>query len=121
MALTYRTLYRNCYYINNITKPVQTSVRNQSVRFLANNSFCRNSILTKPLIDLKQLKFLSISYRQCTSQNGQNKCPQDDEPKKLGLIQRFKEMYRDYWYVLVPVHVATSAVWFGSFYYAVRR
>ncbi|PZC81147.1 hypothetical protein B5X24_HaOG213248 [Helicoverpa armigera] len=29
-------------------------------------------------------------------------------------------MYRDYWYVLIPVHVATSIVWFGSFYYIVR-
>ena len=25
-------------------------------------------------------------------------------------------MFKDYWYVLVPVHVATSAVWFGGFY-----
>jgi len=23
---------------------------------------------------------------------------------------------KDYWYVLVPVHVATSVVWFGGFY-----
>lgn len=38
------------------------------------------------------------------------------EPK-LSLFQRFKQMYRDYWYVLVPVHLVTSAAWFGSFYY----
>jgi len=25
-------------------------------------------------------------------------------------------MLRNYWYVLVPVHVATSIVWYGSFY-----
>ena len=25
-------------------------------------------------------------------------------------------MFKDYWYVLVPVHVATSVVWFGGFY-----
>ncbi|CAH2067169.1 unnamed protein product, partial [Iphiclides podalirius] len=29
-------------------------------------------------------------------------------------------MYRDYWYVALPVHMTTSAIWFGSFYYAVR-
>ncbi|KPI94679.1 Uncharacterized protein C18orf19-like A [Papilio xuthus] len=29
-------------------------------------------------------------------------------------------MYRDYWYVVLPVHMTTSAIWFGSFYYAVR-
>ncbi|KAJ8954364.1 hypothetical protein NQ318_011037 [Aromia moschata] len=29
-------------------------------------------------------------------------------------------MYRDYWYVLVPVHVITSAMWFGMFYYMAK-
>ncbi|KAJ8973490.1 hypothetical protein NQ317_018763 [Molorchus minor] len=29
-------------------------------------------------------------------------------------------MYRDYWYVLVPVHLVTSAVWFGMFYYMAK-
>lgn len=44
-----------------------------------------------------------------------------DEPeKKLTLYQRFKSMYRDYWYVLVPVHLVTSVGWFGSFYYMAK-
>ncbi|KAK3919119.1 Protein FAM210A [Frankliniella fusca] len=38
--------------------------------------------------------------------------------QKLSLYQRLKAMYRDYWYVIVPVHVSTSIVWFGCFYYA---
>jgi len=44
----------------------------------------------------------------------------DEEAReeKLSIFKRFKQMYKDYWYVLVPVHLATSAVWFGSFYYA---
>ena len=25
-------------------------------------------------------------------------------------------MFKDYWYVLLPVHVATSIVWLGGFY-----
>jgi len=29
-------------------------------------------------------------------------------------------MYRDYWYVLVPVHLITSAAWFGGFYYLAK-
>lgn len=33
------------------------------------------------------------------------------------LFQRFKEMASKYWYVLFPVHIATSAVWFGGLYY----
>lgn len=27
-------------------------------------------------------------------------------------------MYKEYWYVLVPVHCVTSVFWFGGFYYA---
>lgn len=46
----------------------------------------------------------------------------ENVPKqKLSIFKRFKAMYRDYWYVLVPVHLVTSAVWFGSFYYMARR
>ncbi|XP_077296313.1 protein FAM210A [Arctopsyche grandis] len=41
-------------------------------------------------------------------------------PEKLGLVARFKQMYRDYWYVLVPVHVATSVCWLGGFYYLAK-
>jgi len=36
---------------------------------------------------------------------------------KLSLFARFKAMYKDYWYVMLPVHLATSACWFGAFYY----
>ena len=31
-------------------------------------------------------------------------------------MQKFKKMFKDYWYVLIPVHVATSIVWYGGFY-----
>ncbi|EEB15890.1 conserved hypothetical protein [Pediculus humanus corporis] len=26
-------------------------------------------------------------------------------------------MYKEYWYVLIPVHLITSSIWFGGFYY----
>lgn len=41
--------------------------------------------------------------------------------QKLGLFQKFKKMYKEYWYVMVPVHLVTSALWFGSFYYVSIR
>lgn len=44
-------------------------------------------------------------------------CP-PKEPAKLGLFARFRKMYKEYWYVLVPVHCFTSVFWFGGFYYA---
>lgn len=44
-----------------------------------------------------------------------------EEGKKLGLFARFKKMAKDYWYVLIPVHVVTSGVWLGAFYYTSVR
>ncbi|EEC18349.1 hypothetical protein ISCGN_000162 [Ixodes scapularis] len=40
-----------------------------------------------------------------------------DEPVKLNVFQRYKKMFKEYWYVMLPVHIATSIVWFGSFFY----
>jgi len=39
-------------------------------------------------------------------------------PAKLSLFARFKQMYKDYYYVLIPVHLVTSLGWFGGFYQA---
>lgn len=49
---------------------------------------------------------------------GSGSSMQQEEPAKLGLFARFKKMYKEYWYVLVPVHCVTSVFWFGGFYYA---
>jgi hypothetical protein len=47
--------------------------------------------------------------------------PNASKTQKLSLLQRFKQMYRDYWYVLVPVHLITSLGWFAGFYYLAKR
>lgn len=44
-----------------------------------------------------------------------------DDISKLGLIARFKKMAKDYWYVLLPVHVASSSIWLVGFYYISKR
>ena len=45
----------------------------------------------------------------------------NEPPVKPSLFQRFKQMYKDYWYVLIPVHVVTSIGWTGAFYYSVKK
>jgi len=40
---------------------------------------------------------------------------------KQSIFARFKAMYKDYWYVLLPVHVVTSLGWISGFYYFVKR
>ena len=39
---------------------------------------------------------------------------------KLSTFERFKTLVKKYWFVAVPVHAATSVVWFGSFYGATK-
>lgn len=41
--------------------------------------------------------------------------------EKLSLTAKFKKMYKDYWYVLLPVHIFTSTFWFAGFYYMSTR
>lgn len=43
--------------------------------------------------------------------------PPDENDSSLSIFQRFKIMFKKYWYVALPVHLVTSSVWFGSFYF----
>lgn len=45
----------------------------------------------------------------------------EEVPQKLGLVAKFKQMFKKYWYVLVPVHCVTSVGWFAGFYYLSSR
>ena len=65
---------------------------------------------------LKNYKFY-IFIIDTETENTNNENP----PKKLGLVQRFKQMYKEYWYVLIPVHLFTSAIWYGSFFLTAKR
>ena len=42
-----------------------------------------------------------------------------EEPKSL--IDKFKALWKKYWYIVLPVHVITSCMWLGGFYYASVR
>ncbi|XP_042242325.1 uncharacterized protein C18orf19 homolog A-like isoform X1 [Homarus americanus] len=42
------------------------------------------------------------------------------DEKKMSLVQKFKLMYKQYWYVLIPVHIVTSVVWYGAFFIAAK-
>lgn len=44
-----------------------------------------------------------------------------EQPKNVGIVARFKDLAKKYWYVLVPVHVVTSAGWLAGFYYLSTR
>jgi len=43
--------------------------------------------------------------------------PKMEDDKSQSIFQRFKNVAKKYWYILLPVHLVTSTVWFGSFYF----
>lgn len=43
------------------------------------------------------------------------------QDKSIGLFQRFKKTFKQYGKVLIPVHLVTSSLWFGTFYYAAMK
>ena len=46
---------------------------------------------------------------------------QNDMPRKVGLVQRFRMMYKQYGVVLVSMHAITSSVWVSLLYFATVR
>lgn len=43
------------------------------------------------------------------------------QDKSIGLFQRFKKTFKQYGKVMIPVHLVTSSLWFGTFYYAAMK
>eukprot|EP00088_Acartia_fossae_P046033 TRINITY_DN4965_c0_g1_i1.p1 TRINITY_DN4965_c0_g1~~TRINITY_DN4965_c0_g1_i1.p1 ORF type:complete len:280 (-),score=41.78 TRINITY_DN4965_c0_g1_i1:162-1001(-) len=82
---------------------------NSGLRNAQNNSLHSDLRREQQKILLSQSRLFSNT----TALHSQD--PDKDQPKE-GIVKRFKKMAKDYWYVLIPVHVATSIVWFGGFY-----
>ncbi|KAL7745174.1 hypothetical protein ACLKA6_008226 [Drosophila palustris] len=88
------------------------------------------SILS-PLIVTKYRSYARLSTKSTTHTSSANKTDTKSsstapvssstelfgEAANMGLFAKFKHMYKQYWYVLIPVHVLTSIGWFGGFYY----
>jgi len=79
---------------------------------------CVTLLQARNITNLGQgLRYRSIPWqRYCSTAAGTSG---EGPVQKQSLFQRFKSMYKDYWYVLVPVHVVTSLGWIGGFYYTV--
>ncbi|XP_073702800.1 uncharacterized protein C18orf19 homolog B [Garra rufa] len=61
-------------------------------------------------------------YKDEAGFDPQNKGEVDPlQDTSIGLFQRFKKTFKQYGKVMVPVHIVTSTVWFGSFYYAAMK
>lgn len=64
----------------------------------------------------------SRSAPQALDQSGDSQHDVDPlQDKSIGLFQRFKKTFKQYGKVMIPVHLLTSSVWFGTFYYAAMK
>nr|XP_033333533.1 uncharacterized protein C18orf19 homolog A isoform X1 [Megalopta genalis] len=43
------------------------------------------------------------------------------QPQKLSIFAKMKQMTKDYWHVLIPVHVVTSIGWVAVFYATIKN
>jgi len=62
----------------------------------------------------------SITLAYYSKQSSENDCQKQTE-HKISIFQKMKQMTKDYWHILIPVHVITSIGWVAIFYAAVRK
>ncbi|XP_055273243.1 protein FAM210A [Moschus berezovskii] len=68
--------------------------------------------------DILSKRVLSSSATSSGPPSEKKEEPDPLQDRSISLYQRFKKTFRQYGKVLIPVHLVTSAVWFGTFYYA---
>jgi len=113
-----RTILRNQSCRAQIEKLVFTCIArtegSDSLRLCKTRTKCPNMLGNA--LNISAYDFRSYQIRNFSTSNYCAKEKDGKAPEKVGIIKKFKKMMKDYWYVLIPVHVATSIVWFGGFY-----
>lgn len=84
---------------------------------LVNNIF----VYQKLLKDDVNKNGITLAYYSELKQSSEDDCQKSQTQQKLSVFQKMKQMTKDYWHVLVPVHVITSIGWVAIFYAAVRK
>ncbi|XP_039310770.1 uncharacterized protein C18orf19 homolog A isoform X2 [Solenopsis invicta] len=64
---------------------------------------------------------VTLAYYSDLKQSSDDDCQKSQTEQKLTVFQKMKQMTKDYWHVLIPVHVITSIGWVALFYTAVRN
>lgn len=103
------------------TDPVKCN-RTTPLSSVFSQHVCFSSITTSTRWYCIDKKPVSDKLQQ--TNNDQKSDPNIDDdipPEKLGIVAKFKLMYKQYWYILVPVHLITSTGWLIGFYYLSKR
>ncbi|XP_071634480.1 uncharacterized protein C18orf19 homolog A-like isoform X1 [Temnothorax longispinosus] len=62
-----------------------------------------------------------LAYYSDLKPSSEGDCQKPQTEQKLSVFQKMKQMTKDYWHVLLPVHLITSIGWAAIFYTAVRN
>ncbi|XP_076302691.1 protein FAM210A-like [Lasioglossum baleicum] len=62
-----------------------------------------------------------FAARYCNLNATKGNTPKIELEKKPTLFQKMKQMTKDYWHILIPVHVVTSIGWISIFYIAIKN
>jgi len=64
---------------------------------------------------------INLAYYSDFKRSSEGDCQKPQTQQKISVFQKMKQMTKDYWHVLIPVHVITSIGWIAIFYTAVRN
>ena len=92
----------NCSFVRHRQILFSCQYSHETQRNLSHNPTSQ-SLLVLKCYNLDLTKIPQRNYCVDKKENEPNENP--------GIVKRFKQMFKDYWYVLLPVHVATSIVW----------
>lgn len=122
-VFTTKLLMQRCVFrFSQLPKPRILSASCSLYTFSANSPvLSQNTCHTNILKRINHVRCIAVRNNSQDSSKQPFKENDDTETKKLTIFQKFKDMYKKYWYVLVPVHLVTSACWFGGFYYLAKR
>ncbi|XP_003965894.1 uncharacterized protein C18orf19 homolog A [Takifugu rubripes] len=93
--------------------------RTSSQRWVSSSAFHKAPHLPKPQSPEEEAR--SRSTPQAQEQNDDTPDVDPLQDKSIGLFQRFKRTFKQYGKVMIPLHLLTSSVWFGTFYYAAMK
>ena len=96
-----------------------TSHKQPSEKHGAKSNKSDNETMPKKEVEIDDSRSLS-SHKKDADTSGKSELSDDGDTVtevKTGVFARFKLAYKEYGKVLIGVHVVTSCVWFGGFYY----
>lgn len=112
--------YCNMQYAGCRLMPISHLLTKKSSNFVLNDR-ASAPVFSSTIGNNSLFKSNFTTSKWCLDKKSETNNPEPEPPKKQGIVARFKELAKKYWYVLVPVHVITSAGWLAGFYYLSTR